>query len=560
MSALLGPLSNHLWQSTLFGALVALAALALRSNHAQTRHWLWLAASAKFLVPFSLLITLGTRLDVPSAAPVLPALAVEQITTSIAPVPTLPVSASQTTNGSWLLAALVVWLLGAMAILIQWSRRWLAVRVALRGASRLPIAAPIPVLSAHSSIEPGVFGILRPVLFLPHGVSGKLSAAELDAILAHELSHVRRRDNLTAAVHMVVEALFWFHPLVWWIGGKLVEERERACDEAVLEAGNHPQVYAQSILNVCKYYVESPLPCASGVSGADLRRRIEEILTRRISSRLTFARKLILSAAAVSVLVTPLVIGMLRAQTLPPAPAHTYEVVSIRPSAPGDPNSRLGPGPQGGMRTQNTTVMQLLTFAYDLREYQFANVPGWVTSSRFDVTFTPDKPEAAPGPGMPREQMEGMFNRHRQRMQAVLRDRFSLVLRAETKELPMYSLTIAKGGAKLAPPATPGAGPHTSVSRGQITGTGAYVKMLTDALSSLLGRAVTNDTGLDGPFDFKVQWTPDPAAPGEPSHTEDTSGTSIFAAVQEQLGLKLDSKKGPVPVFVVERIEKPTEN
>src|SRR5438552_651971 len=83
-----------------------------------------------------------------------------------------------------------------------------------------------------------------------------LRPPQLEAVLAHELCHVRRRDNLVASIHMIVEAIFWFHPLVWWIGAKLVEERERACDEEVLRLGSEPRVYAEGIVNVCKLYRE----------------------------------------------------------------------------------------------------------------------------------------------------------------------------------------------------------------------------------------------------------------------------------------------------------------
>ena len=119
-------------------------------------------------------------------------------------------------------------------------------------------------------------------------------------------------------------------------------------------------------------------------------------MTGRASLRLTFARKAILAAAGLTAVAVPVAVGLLQAQTLPPPPAHTYEVVSIRAAKSGDANSRIGPGAQGGMRTQNTTVMQLLTFAYDMRDYQFDDVPGWVRSERFDVNLTPDRPEVQP--------------------------------------------------------------------------------------------------------------------------------------------------------------------
>jgi len=116
-------------------------------------------------------------------------------------------------------------------------------------------------MSSPLRLEPGVFGVREPVLLLPEGITDRLTAPQLEAIVAHEMCHVRRQDNLTAALHMVVEILFWFHPLVWWIRARLVAERERACDEEVLRATAKPAVYAEGILNVCKFYIESPLVC-----------------------------------------------------------------------------------------------------------------------------------------------------------------------------------------------------------------------------------------------------------------------------------------------------------
>ena len=117
----------------------------------------------------------------------------------------------------------------------------------------------------------GVFGILSPVLLWPRRIAERLGDEQVEAILAHELSHVRRRDNLAAALHMIVQALFWFHPLVWWLGARLVDERERACDEEVIRLGSEPQVYAESILKTCEFYVESRLACVAGVTGSDLK-------------------------------------------------------------------------------------------------------------------------------------------------------------------------------------------------------------------------------------------------------------------------------------------------
>jgi hypothetical protein len=140
---------------------------------------------------------------------------------------------------------------------------------------------------------------------------GLLSGAERDTILAHELGHLRRRDNLTAAVHMLVETLFWFYPPVWLIGARLIAERERACDERVLGAGFDPCVYAGAILQVCKFCVQSPLACAAGVAGANLARRIETIMTAGVARDLDGGRKLMLAGAAMMALAMPVTAGLL---------------------------------------------------------------------------------------------------------------------------------------------------------------------------------------------------------------------------------------------------------
>jgi len=172
------------------------------------------------------------------------------------------------------------------------------------------LCAEVPILSSPSLFEPGVFGIFRPVLLLPEGIVNRLSAEQLGTILAHEITHVRRHDNLMAAIHMVVETLFWFHPAVWWIRAHLLEERERACDEAVLQSGNEADLYAESILNVCKFYMERPMICVAGVTGSDLKKRIVRIMTEQVSHQLDLGRKLLLGLAATIAVAVPVVFGL----------------------------------------------------------------------------------------------------------------------------------------------------------------------------------------------------------------------------------------------------------
>jgi bla regulator protein BlaR1 len=336
------------------------------------------------------------------------------------------------------------------------------------------------------------------------------------------------------------------------------------CDENVLKRGSRPEDYARGIVKVCKLYLESPLLCAAGIPGASLKKRIREIMTCRGSIPVSLLRKLTLAAAGIAAAIIPLAIGIIRAQTLPPPPAYTYDVVSIHRSSPDQRRERIGGGPQGGLRMQNVTAMFMLTFAYGIRDYQIAGAPGWVSSDRFDVIFTPNKAEPAPRPGTPFNETESTMSRQAQRTQAVLRDRFGLILRAETRELPTYALIQAKGGHKLSRPTVVDSGASLLGGGTQLiaSGPGATMKMLADHLAGELGRPVTNETGLDGLYTFKLQWTRDsPAQPPSPDEPVSATGApSIFSALTEQLGLRLESRRGPVPVYVIEKIEKPGEN
>jgi bla regulator protein blaR1 len=262
---MINELTNHLWQSTLFAVAAGLLTLAFRQNRAQVRYWLWFAASMKFLMPLWLLISLGSVLEfTPPAQRTL--LARQTVSDTVLqftqPFPTtrrsVPLAPRET---DWTRVAIFgLWACGTGSVGLIRLRGWRRIRAAVRASSSMQIPGiAVEVRSSPGLLEPGVVGIFRPVLLLPAGILESLTTDQLEAVIAHELCHVRRRDNLTAAIHMIVEAVFWFHPLVWWIGARLVEERERACDEEVLRQGSDPQVYAEGILKVCKSYLESPL-------------------------------------------------------------------------------------------------------------------------------------------------------------------------------------------------------------------------------------------------------------------------------------------------------------
>jgi bla regulator protein BlaR1 len=305
-----------LWQSTLVVGIAWTLALVLRRNHARTRYWVWMAASTEFIVPFSLFVAAGERLR----SIMTPSMEIRALTATISQVPEpssqiqfFPASATYPAfqASDWVTPILVsLWAFGSAVIALSWLAKWRQIRTAMHGATPQSIRVGVPVLSSQSLLEPGVFGIFRPVLLLPEGILDRLTGAQLEAILAHEMCHVRRRDNLTFALHMLVETLFWFHPLVWWIQGRLVEERELACDEAVLKSGNEAEAYAEGILNVCRSYVESPLACAAGVSGADLKKRVARIMTEQVGLNLSWAQKLVLCSVGLVAVMMPAAFGL----------------------------------------------------------------------------------------------------------------------------------------------------------------------------------------------------------------------------------------------------------
>jgi bla regulator protein BlaR1 len=605
-------LGNHLWQSTLFAIAAGSLTLVLRKNRAHTRYWLWLAASVKFLIPFSLLVVMGSNLPWPHTyAGLKPGsyFAIEEFSQPFTQQAISVISQSTPATVPLTIPHLLpsfltaVWLGGFLAVVFAWYVRWRRICVALRDAVAMRGGREVEALRrqerlvgmpkqielrmSRASLEPGIFGIARPVLVWPERISKHLEDAHLNAILAHELWHVRRRDNLVAAIHMFVEAIFWFHPLVWWLGARLVQERERACDEEVLASGSARRVYAESILKTCEFCVESPLACLSGVTGADLKQRILRIMTERRGRKLDFSKKLMLSVAGLLVVATPLVIGALNAtqgraesQTPSTSQSFEYEVASIKPDNSGVNMVRLMFSPDGFTAT-NGTLQMFINAAYRIDDNQVSGGPSWLKSDHYDIEAKMDSATADALHKLSEDQ--AMLERQRM-LQALLADRFKLTTHRETRELPIYALVIAKNGPKLqeakpgdtypngikGPDGRSAAGMIFMTGRGSVTGQGIPISDLVRLLSRQLGRKVEDKTGLIGKYDLTLQWTPDenqgamlkgPEPPGTAGPPPpDSSGPSIFTALEEKLGLRLESQKGPVEILIIDHAEKPSEN
>jgi len=592
-------LANHLWQSTASVGVACLLAWAMRKNQARTRYWVWLTASIKFLIPFSLFIEAGARIGSMTATHLpRPALShaagrlaqVAQISQPFTQIPSSFDPAVRAADHGTLLAIalLAVWITGSVVTVLSWLRRWHQLHTAARSASPLALPAEVPVLSSSSLVEPGIFGILHPVLLLPEGITNRLSNSQMQAIFAHEISHVRRRDNLTFAMHMLVETIFWFHPLVWWIRARLIEERERACDEAVLQSGNEAETYAEGILNVCKFYIESPSACAAGVTGSDLKKRIVRIMSRALGENLSVTRKLLLVSIAAALIAVPVVSGLARETQAgrldaPSGPLPSFEVATIKPSHTGDDQRSLMMSP-GKFTMSGMPVVELIRFAYDLKsDTQLSGGPGWVNSDKFDIEAKETEAQVQEFDKLHGEERVG---RIRLLVQSLLAERFNLKVSHDTKELPVYALVVAKGGPKMTaiedpPPPPPGdakpGDPHKKNNmsgirmngHGELEGLSTTAELLADVLSrqqELGNRLVLDKTGLTGHYNWKLKWTPaenDAAVSAAGSSTasaEDPSAPSLFTALQEQLGLRLDSQKGAVDGIVIDHIDMPTPN
>ena len=333
----------HLWQSTIVVALAAVLAWRLRHGSARIRYVIWLLASLKFFVPFSLLTlaggTIGAWMPLAGARAVAAAGWLDAARPFLTLEANAPVDAVALSGASLTAVALALWTMGAIAIFAWRSKEWLRLSRMLGAAAPLESGREFAALQraarrvrGHRGAtlrrvsgpgEPVVIGVLQPTILWPDRLSPLLTDAELDAVFAHELCHVARRDNLLGLLHMTVEVVFWFHPIVWWLGGRLVHERERACDEEVLRMGTDKHSYAAGILKVCDFCLRAPTAFAAGIGSSHLAQRIEHMLDDR-AARAPRSAALLVSVAAL-IFVLPLTAGIVdahRAAVQPPATVY----------------------------------------------------------------------------------------------------------------------------------------------------------------------------------------------------------------------------------------------
>ena len=238
--------------------------------------------------------------------------------------------------------------------------------------------------------------------------------------------------------------------------------------------------------------------------------------------------------------------------------SQSFDVSSIKPNAANDNRVMIQIQPGGRFKATGMSLRGLMGQAFGMRDFQITGLPAWAASDRYDIE--------AKGEGMPDRLPPDQLRPY---LKSLVEERFQLKSHIEMKEMPIYALVVGKNGSKLK--VSEASGPMIRMGRGQLDGKGMPMDILVNQLSQQLGRKVINKTGLTGAFDVELEWTPEPGqggggpaggAPQSPEAIATAGGTgpSIFTALPEQLGLRLESTKGPVEVLVVDSVSKPTEN
>jgi uncharacterized protein (TIGR03435 family) len=497
----------------------------------------------------------------------------------------------------WIVSA---WLCGVTFLLIRAVAGWWRVRrlhqLALSSisstwqasgnhiASRLGLSRLIRIVELPHVDVPLVVGCLRPIVVLPIAAMSQLNAAQVEAILAHELAHVRRHDYVVNLVQTLAETVLFYHPAVWWLSARIRDEREHCCDDVAVAVCGDPVGYAAALTEL-EAWRSGELRLAAAATGGSLLSRVRRILRVEISDD---SRTSALTVGLVVIAVVGALGLNVMAQASAPAETPKFEVASIRPNTSGDNKISNQILPGGRYNAVNILPRLLIMNAYALQEQQLVGAPPWISSERFDIVA---KAEGEIGPPVSRDgpsQMQLLIR-------SLLEERFKLKVHREPREVPIYSLVLArpdgrlgkglrvsavdcdafmaarrKGGPPSEPP-KPGERPQCGarVGFGELTAGGRPLTELVSLLSATVGRSVVDRTGLTGSYDIDLRWTPDRvlqrgagAAASDPIRVNgveiDPNGPSIFTALQEQLGLKLESERGTVEALVIDHIERPT--
>jgi uncharacterized protein (TIGR03435 family) len=632
-------LVHFVWQGAIIALLAGAALRLLRSASSQTRYVVGCAALAAMLASPIITVRLitaseptATAIEASRSAPAANvAAATSALRAFVVPATdTLERRSQHTGFDAFLPVAVTMWLVGVAFLLVRLAGGWWHVRrlhrtslamtasrwqaASERIASHLHLGCGVHVVDSPLVDTPAAIGWLRPVIVLPIAALANLAPAQVNAILAHELAHIRRHDFIVNLLQTVAETLLFYHPAVWWVSARIRTEREHCCDEVAVEVCGDAAGYAAALAEL-ETWRTGRTTLALAATGGSLLERVRRLLgvssddAPRSFSGMTMAAALVV-----------LFLVVVRVQYLPAAqpPPTGADAGNRRGFGPRDLNKFLGfellPGPphyptddprgavawqvaiehpSGRMAFHGFTGRGLIRYAYDLRDSPVVDGPSWIDTQSFELTATTEV-------ALTEDETRAALRRF-------LEDRFKLVAHHATRDFPVYALVKTNVAGAPGPnlrrstsdcddaealraASAAGAALRGSNTRSDIAGPfrrrsgsllfcgvensihGLLADKVTMAelargmkqhLSPMVNREIVDRTGLAGTFDVTLNLGLLPAAAVLTRHPaaglllEPLGVHSIFTALPVQLGLRLDDATATYDVLVIDHAEKP---
>ena len=417
------------------------------------------------------------------------------------------------------------------------------------------VRRPVSLLQHESVPGPLTCGVFRPTILVPADAAN-WSVRTLHCALTHEIAHIHRRDWMIHCVARTICALYWFHPLIWFAWRRLILEAERACDDAVIGRDDGRE-YASLLISIAQRQVgEGTLPFLAMAGRGDLSVRVAALLDKG-QRRGDVARGWVAAALMVVLFLASSAGAVTFAQSTAAPPSSTsepaFDVVSIKRNVSGSEDIGVNIPTGSAFRTVNVAMLGTIMRAYQVKSV--VGAPDWVENDRYDIEA---KAATRPAP----DEVNAM-------LRTMLKQRLNLKAHIEAREIPVYALVVARPNhpglkpftgdceaSQTTPPGPSGAPPCGYTWSDAIRSGGITIQRLAGLFDWVAGRVVVDRTGLSGRYEFTLRFTPPSVAVGSRSEER----PDLFTALQEQLGLRLESTRAPVDTLVIDSIQRPTEN
>ena len=436
-------LIHFLWQGALIAALYA---IARKSRSTQTRYILaCLAMTAMFAAPIATFVLIGA--PTPAQTPPLTAPVSHVPLQAASTTAPLPIYISETWHEDVMPWLVIAWLAGAM---IFWTRLTAGWIVAARMRSmlvrpapaewqhkldqlktRISVSQPVRLLTSALVEVPTVVGWLRPVILMPIGALAGLPAEHIEALLAHELAHIRRHDYLVNILQSAAEALLFYHPAVWWISTQIRNDRELCCDDVAVAISGDALIYARALANLESYRPQHLSP-ALAANGGSLPDRIARLLGQSRNSSRTMPGPDILFATLVLAITAWRLFAQANAPVKESLPS--FEAVSIKPNNLGGGHADDEATP--GRWNARMTTKYLIGLAFGVKNFQVSGGPAWLDQSNYDIVAKTPTPV-----DLGRTVL-------RPYLQSLLVSRYHFKFHTISKDFPGYELVLARKQAK----------------------------------------------------------------------------------------------------------------